>query len=70
MDGQSGGQMGSWADGQSRDYQNFFGWIENQIFLPMNTMARSPNLQAWVVQTLESAIHRINHSPADKCQQN
>ena len=23
MDGQSGGQMGSWADGQSRDYQNF-----------------------------------------------
>ena len=44
---------------------NFFGWIDNQIFLAMN-MARNPNLQAWVVQTLDSAIHRINYYQADK----
>ena len=48
---------------------NFFGWIDNQIFLAMN-MARNPNLQAWVVQTLDSAIHRINYYQAGKYWQN
>ena len=33
-------------------------------------MACNPNLQASVVQTLDSAIHRINYYQADKCYKN
>ena len=35
-------------------------------FFPLNIRNAEFNVQAPVVQTLDSAIHRINHYPADK----
>ena len=35
----------------------FFLWQEDTLYIVQ---------QAWVVQTLDSAIHQINHFPANK----
>ena len=41
--------------------------LENSPFTLRNSPA---NIQVWVVQNMDSAIHRINHYPLDKCLQN
>ena len=42
--------------------------LENEAdhFTTYLTVSQEDNLQAPVVQTLDSAIHQINHYPADK----